>query len=116
MVRDFFRTGCFDLEINFTHIALASKKANSNKVSDFRPISLCNVVYKILSKVLANRLKATLPHIISGNQLAFIPGRMISDNILAAYETLHIMHSRMYGRVGYMAVKLDISKAYDWVE
>jgi hypothetical protein len=115
-VREFFNNGCIDPDINFTHIALVPKKKNLVGVSDFRPISLCNVVYKILSKVFANRLKYILPVIISCNQLTFIPGQLISDNIIAAYETLHIMHSHMYGRVGYMAVKLDMSKAYDRVE
>jgi hypothetical protein len=105
-----------DAFVNVTFIALVPKKKNSSKVSDYRPISLCNVVYKIIAKVLANRLKYVLPHIISQNQSAFIPGRLISDNILAAYETLHTMHTRMWGKVGYMAVKLDMSKAYDRVE
>jgi hypothetical protein len=91
--------------VNSTLIALVPKKSNSMSVSDYRPISLCNVLYKILSKVLASRLKYVLPNIISSNQSAFIPGRLISDNILVAYKTLHIMHSQMYGRVGYMAIK-----------
>jgi ribonuclease HI len=112
----FFNTGCLDESINLTHIALIPKMTNPTKVSDFRPISLCNVFYKILSKVLANRLKVILPHIISKNQSAFIPGRLISDNILVAYESLHTMHARMWGKVGYMALKLDMSKAYDRVE
>ncbi|XP_059440462.1 uncharacterized protein LOC132172916 [Corylus avellana] len=115
-VRHFFSTGLIDPDINFTHITLVPKKKNPSGVSDFRPISLCNVVYKILAKVLANRLKLVLPSIISCNQSAFIPGRLISDNIFAVYETLHTMHTRMYGRVGYMAAKLDMSKAYDRVE
>ncbi|XP_059452771.1 uncharacterized protein LOC132183336 [Corylus avellana] len=67
-------------------------------------------------EVLANRLKAILPHIISKNQSAFIQGKLISDNILAAYETLHTMQARMWGKDGYMAVKLDMSNAYDRVE
>ncbi|XP_059436284.1 uncharacterized protein LOC132169234 [Corylus avellana] len=112
----FFNSGILEENVNFTHIALIPKIRNPTRVTEFRPISLCNVLYKTLSKVLANRLKTILPHIISGTQSAFIPGRLISDNILAAYETLHTMHSHMWGRVGYMALKLDMSKAYDRVE
>jgi hypothetical protein len=65
---------------------------------------------------LANRLKPILPHIISPTQSAFIPGRLISDNVLAAYETMHTMHSRMGSKTGFMGLKLDLSKAYDRVE
>ncbi|XP_059436383.1 uncharacterized protein LOC132169350 [Corylus avellana] len=67
-------------------------------------------------EVLANRLKKILPHIISLAQSAFIPRRLITDNILAAYETLHTMHTGMRGKKGFMAIKLDMSKAYDRVE
>jgi hypothetical protein len=105
-----------DRDLNSTFIALIPKLNNPSCVTDFRPISLCNVTYKIISKVLANRLKVILPHIISPYQSAFIPGRLITDNILAAYETLHTMHTRMKGKKGYMAVKIDMSKAYDRVE
>lgn len=66
--------------------------------------------------MLANRLKGILPLIISPNQCAFVPGRLISDNILVAYETLHTMNSQLYGKKGYMALKLDMNKANDRVE
>ena len=70
-------------------------------------------LYKILSKVLANKLKNILHELISKNQSALILGKLILDNILVAYEALHSMHSRMWGKVGYMALKLNMSKAYD---
>jgi hypothetical protein len=65
---------------------------------------------------LANRLKQVLPDIISCNQSAFIPGRLISDNILVAYETLHTMKNQLWSKVGYLGIKLDMSKAFDQVE
>ena len=83
---------------------------------DYRPISLSNVVSHIVSKVLANKVKPLLPNIISDSQSTFIPGRLIFDNTAVVYEMLHIMRNRRKGKTGHMAMKFDISKAYDRVE
>jgi hypothetical protein len=115
-VLNFLNNGIFDPAINATYLALIPKVSPAISVHDFRPISLCNVIYKLISKVLANRLKVVLPKVISKYQSAFVPGRLITDNILVAYETLHTMATRMKGRKGYMAIKVDMSKTYDRVE
>jgi hypothetical protein len=115
-VLGFLNHDIFDVDLNSTHIALVPKIKNPSRVTDYRPISLCNVLYKLISKVLANRLKKVLPLIISPTQSAFVPGRLITDNILVAFEAMHTMDRKMTGREGYMALKLDMSKAYDRVE
>ena len=85
-VMDYLHMGCMALDINHTNIVLIPKVKEPKKMSDFRPISLCNVIYKIILKVLANRLKQILPRVISLIQSAFVLGRLITDNVLVAYE------------------------------
>lgn len=101
---------------NKTHVVLIQKIGHPRRVSDFRPISLCNMVYKIVTKTLANRLKLVLSHIISDEQSAFVPNRLISDNVIVAYEAMHSLRRKTGGKVGFVALKLDMSKAYDRVE
>ena len=102
--------------MNHTFLTLIPKIKNPISVSDYRPICLCNLLYKIFSKVLANHLKKILPNIIFEQQSAFTKNRLISDNILVAFETLHSMNVHKSTKSSYMAVKLDMSKAYDRVE
>ncbi|KAL0011082.1 hypothetical protein SO802_006190 [Lithocarpus litseifolius] len=113
---DFFNSGITPPNFNETHIVLIPKVKKPSKVTEYRPISLCNVSYMIASKMMANRLKRILPHIISEFQSAFQSERLITDNILVAFETMAHIGQKRKGKVGEMALKLDMSKAYDRVE
>lgn len=116
MVQEFFRSGQLEEGINKTNICLVPKKLNANRLTDFRPISLCNVAFKIISKLLSTRLNKILPQVVSETQAAFFQGRIISDNILVAHELLHALNSNNKCSKEFIAVKTDISKAYDRVE
>ena len=89
---------------------------NPRKITKYRPISLCNVIYKLAFKTVANRLKTVLSSIVNENQSAFTKGRFITDNILVSYETMHYISYKRTGKIGEMALKLDMSKAYDRME
>ena len=102
--------------INHTFITSIPKVNNPESVAQFRLINLCNVIYKILSKVIVNRLKPILKSIIFETQSAFVADRLITDNILITFESLYLMKTQCSGKTSFMALKLDMSKAYDKVE
>ena len=96
--------------LNSTFITLIPKEEDSITPDKFRPIALCNVIYKIISKVIANRLKPLLPLLISPEQSGYVEGRQIMDGILLTHEIIHsLKHSKQAG----MLLKLDLSKAFD---
>ena len=109
-------SGSFPQALGHSFITLIPKVKDPTYVSEFRPISLSNVLYCIFAKVLINRLQAMMPNLISEHQSAFLSDKLISDNILVAFETLHYMRNHNKGKSGFMTLKLDISKAYDRVE
>ena len=115
-ILSYLNTATLPHPLNHTFITLIPKIKYPFSVHDFCLISLCNVLYKKFSKVLANRLKKILSNIISEHQSAFTKNQSIFYNILVAFETLHSMKKHKMGKTGYMAVKLDMTKAYDRVE
>ena len=89
---------------------------NVVSMAQVRPISLCTVFYKVISKILVHRLQQYMNNLISLDQSAFIKGRLISDNILVAHECMHFLKNKRMCNAYDLALKLDMSKAYDRVE
>lgn len=113
-VKDVFSNPSRINSVNQTLLVLILKVVNPETVKDLRPISLCNVIYKLVTKIIANRIKNFLSDLISPNQCSFIPGRHSSDNVIITQEVIHTMRN-MKGKVGFMALKIDLEKAYDRV-
>jgi hypothetical protein len=102
-VLGFLNGGDMSEVVTQTVLVLISKVANPQELTQFRPISLCNVLYKICSKSLANRLRTILDDIISEEQSAFVPGCLITDNVLISYECIHYLRKKK-GKSGACAV------------
>jgi hypothetical protein len=113
-VTSFFEIGKMHKEINKSLIVLILKVQNPTSFNHFRPISLCNVVYKTITKLIVSKLRPLLHKIISPTQSAFIPRRWIAENQVIVHEVLHSFKKRKLKR-GMMATKLDLQKAYDRV-
>lgn len=109
--------GDVDLQaVNHTVVVLIPKVKDPKNIREYRPISLCTILYKIASKTLANRLKPFLSALVGETQSAFVANRLITDNALLAFESFHYMKNKRHGSVGYFGLKLDMMKAYDRVE
>lgn len=116
IVKAFWHSGSLLRKLNHTNLVLIPKVKCPRNMMQFRPIALCNVIYKIIAKVLTNRLKKVIPKVIRNNQSAFVAGKHIQDNILVVHEVMHsLLHQKKENQAG-MAIKLDMAKAYDRVE
>ena len=101
--------------LNKTFISLIPKCIGPETLSQFRPISLCNTVYKVVTKIIVNRIRPLLSNLVSPFQAAFIPGRRGVDNVIIAQELIHSLHKKK-GRKGQFILKVDLEKAYDRLE
>ncbi|KAL9690876.1 hypothetical protein QQ045_011288 [Rhodiola kirilowii] len=113
-IRAFFRSGIMPDGINSAYLALIPKVNNASMPTEFRPISCCNVLYKIVSTILANRLKPVLGYLVDQSQAAFVKGRNIANNISIVQELL-CKYNRKHLSKRCM-LKIDITKAYDMVD
>lgn len=113
-VRDFFISSYMPRQTNATVLSLIPKVPGASSLSDFRPISLCNTVYKIISKILASRLKIFTEEAVQGNQVGFVKGRVLCENVLLASEL--VSGFQKPGRTRRGCIQLDISKAFDSIE
>jgi hypothetical protein len=110
-IKGFFLFGLLLKEVNATILTLVPKKINPSAMGDFRPIACCNVIYKCITKIMANRMLPLLGDLVSMNQYAFIPNKSISENVLFAQEIVRNYHKEI-GKPR-CAMKVELMKAYD---
>ena len=111
MVQHFFSSSSLLPNINNTLITLVSKAKHTQNFDEFRSISYYNFLYKIILKILANRFKAWLSHIITENQSVFVARINIQDNIVLNHEVMHALKNKYKVKKGYFSLKLDFAKA-----
>jgi len=111
MVQQFIRTGHMPLFISATKLIVLPKVAHLQSASDFRPISCCNVIYKVITKLLCLRLKSVLPNLINQSQGAFVNGREILFNVLICQDLARGYHRKHISPRSMM--KVDLRKAFD---
>lgn len=104
------RTGSVLKAFNSTFLTLIPKEKGGDSLGKFRPISLCNVILKIIMKVMANQLKPLMSRLISPEQTGFFEGRQILDGILLTHE---MIHSLKHTKTSSMLIKVDLAKSYD---
>lgn len=114
-IRHFFAHDKLTKGLNHTFIALIPKLEGDNRVEQFRPIALCNVSFKLITKIITTRLRTILEKVVYPTQVAFIPNRNITDNTILNHEIMHYMNGRK-GKTAYMAPKIDTAKAYNKVD
>lgn len=113
-VTDFFKTGKLIKQVNATILALIPKTVTTDKLRDFRPISCCNTIYKVISRILAKRLKNITGKAVQRNQVAFIKGRLLCENVLLASELVADFNKT--GSVTRGCLQIDLSKAFDNID
>lgn len=113
VVLDFFEGGCLPSEVNETIVSLIPKIPMAESLNHLRPISCCNFIYKVISKIIVVRMKDLMGSVITPNQSAFVGGRLIQDNLIVAHEAFHALRKKDKGGKDHMAIKLDMNKAYD---
>lgn len=110
-IKEFFVSGRMLRKFNVTAISLIPKTVGADKVNMFRPISLCSTVYKVMARILKKKIKLFIDEVVQTNQVGFIQGRLLCENVLLASELVTDFH--VEGRVSRGCLKIDLAKAYD---